>query len=146
MIEMHRPDPVHNSAKLVPRGVKAFFCDPHCPSQKPHVERVHVELRRIFEKDAPFDSLRQEHVSLAMSHVNSPARDSLGGKCAYDAFVEEFGAGGRTLLDALGMRRIPASEVTLHPFLLGERFQRIADRAVLRRNGIGKPGTDGLRK
>ena len=146
MIEMYRPDPAHNPTKLVPRGVKAFFCDPHCPSQKPHVERVHVELRRIFEKGAPFDSLRQEHVNLAMSHVNSPARDSLGGKCAYDAFVEEFGAEGRTLLDALGTRRIPASEVTLHPFLLGERFQRIADRAVLRRNGIGKPGTDGLRK
>ena len=146
MIEMHRPDPAHNPTKLVPRGVKAFFCDPHCPSQKPHVERVHVELRRIFEKGAPFDSLRQEHVNLAMSHVNSPARDSLGGKCAYDAFVEEFGAEGRTLLDALGMRRIPASEVTLHPFLLGERFQRIADRAVPRGNGIGKPGTDGLRE
>ena len=146
MIEMYRPDPVHNSTKLVPRGVKVLFCDPHCPSQKPHVERVHVELRRIFEKGAPFDSLSQEHASLAMSHVNSPARDSLGGKCAYDAFVEEFGAEGRTLLDALGMRRIPASEVTLHPFLLGERFQRTADRAVLRRNGIGKPGTDGLKR
>lgn len=146
MIEMYRPDSAHNSTKLVPRGVKVFFCDPHCPSQKPHVERVHVELRRIFEKGAPFDSLRQEHVNLAMSHVNSLTRDSLGGKCAYDAFVEEFGAEGRTFLDALGMRRIPASEVTLHPFLLGERFQRIADRAVLRRNGIGKPGTDGPRK
>ena len=67
-------------------------------------------------------------------------------QCAYGSYEEEFGAEGRTLLDALGMRRIPASEVTLHPFLLGERFQRIADRAVLRRNGIGKPGTDGLRK
>ena len=146
MIEKYRPDPVHNSTKLASRGVKVFFCDPYCSSQKPHVERVHIELRRIFEKGAPFDSLRQEHVNLAMSHVNSLTRDTLGGGTAHDAFVEEFGNKGRAFLDALGIRRIPASQVTLHPFLLGERFQRIADKAVLRKNGIKKPGTDELKK
>ena len=81
-----------------------------------------------------------------MSHVNSLTRDTLGGKCAYDSFVEEFGDEGRRFLDALGIRRIPANEVTLHPFLLGEKFQRIADKAVLRKNGIKKPGTDELKK
>ena len=146
MIEKYRPDPVHNSTKLASRGVKVFFCDPYCSSQKPHVERVHIELRRIFEKGAPFDSLRQEHVNLAMSHINSLTRDSLGGATAYDAFVEEFGARGRMFLDALGIKRIPASQVTLHPFLLGEKFQRIADKAVLRKNGVKKPGTDELKK
>ena len=49
-------------------------------------------------------------------------------------------------LDALGIRRIPASQVTLHPFLLGEKFQRIADKAVLRKNGVKKPGTEELMK
>ncbi len=146
MIEKYRPDPVHNSTKLVPRGVKVFFCDPYCSSQQPHVERVHIELRRIFEKGAPFDSLRQEHVNLAVSHVNSLTRDTLGGKCSCDAFVEEFGDEGRRFLDALGIRRIPANEVTLHPFLLGEKFQRIADKAVLRKNGVKKPGTDSPKK
>ena len=145
-IGKYRPDPVHNPTKLVPRGVKVFFCDPYCPSQKPHVERVHVELRRIFEKGAPFDSLGQEHVNLAMPHVNSLTRDTLGGKCSYDAFVEEFGDEGRRLLGALGIRRIPAGEVTLHPFLPGEKFQRIADKAVLRKNGAKKPGTDSPKK
>ncbi len=135
-IENYRPDPVHNSTKLVPRGIKVSCCDPCRPSQKPHVERVHVELRRIFEKGAPFDSLSQGHVNLAMSHINSLTRDTLGGKCAYDAFAEEFGEDGRKLLDALGLRRIPASQVTLHPFLLGERFQRVADKAILKKNGI----------
>ena len=146
MVEKYRPDPVHNSTKLASRGVKVFFCDPYCSSQKPHVERVHIELRRIFEKGAPFDSLRQEHVNLAMSHINSLTRDSLGGATAYDAFVKEFGARGRMFLDALGIRRIPASQVTLHPFLLGEKFQRIADKAVLRKNGVKKPETDELKK
>nr|MCR5752729.1 hypothetical protein [Kiritimatiellia bacterium] len=32
-IEKYRPDPVHNSTKLVPRGIKVFFCDPYCSSQ-----------------------------------------------------------------------------------------------------------------
>ena len=81
-----------------------------------------------------------------MSHVNSLTRDSLGGATAYDAFVEEFGVKGRMFLDALGIRRIPASQVTLHPFLLGEKFQRIADKAVLRKNGVKKPGTEELMK
>ena len=35
----------------------------------------------------------------------------------------------------LGIVRIPADKVTLHPFLLGQRFQRAADRAVLRKKG-----------
>ena len=138
MVENYRPDPERNPHRLLPRGARVFYCDPYCPCQKPHVERVHIELRRIFEKGAPFDSLRQEHVNLAMSHVDSLTRDTLGGGTAYDVFVEEFGDEGKRFLDRLGIRRIPASEVTLHPFLLGERFQRIADKAVLRKNGVSE--------
>ena len=87
-------------------------------------------------KGAPFDSLRQGHVNLALSHVNSLTRDTLGGGTAYDAFVKEFGDEGRRFLDALGIRRIPAGQVTLHPFLLGQKYQQAADRAVLRKNGV----------
>ena len=71
-----------------------------------------------------------------MSHLNSYPRESLGGKTPYDAFVEEFGEDGKAFLDKLGIVRIPANEVTLHPFLLGQRFQRAADRAILRKNGV----------
>ena len=39
-------------------------------------------------------------------------------------------------LDALGIVRIPAAQVTLHPFLLGQNFQRAADKAILRKNGV----------
>ena len=93
--------------------------------------RLHIELRRIFEKDMPFDSIEQQHVNLAMSHINSLTRDTLDGKCAYDAFVEEFGEDGRPFLEKLGIVRIPANQVTLHPFLLGEKFQKLADRTIL---------------
>ena len=75
--------------KTLPRGVRVFSCDS--------------------------DSLSQEHVNLAMSHVNSLTRDTLGGKCAYDAFAEEFGEDGRKLLDALGLRRVPATRRNRQP-------------------------------
>ena len=54
-------------------------------------------------------------------------------------FVEEFGAEGRRFLDRLGIVRIPQEQVTLHPFLLGRKFQKAADRAVLRKNGVLEP-------
>ena len=43
---------------------------------------------------------------------------------------------GEAFLHKLGIVRIPADKVTLHPFLLGQRFQRAADRAILRKNGV----------
>lgn len=88
---------------------------------------------------------RSTSTSRCRTSTRSHATPSAGGT-AYDAFVKEFGNKGREFLDALGIRRIPASQVTLHPFLLGERFQRIADKAVLRKNGVNKTGTDELKK
>ena len=53
-------------------------------------------------------------------------------------FVEEFGDEGKRFLDRLGIVRIPQDQVTLHPFLLGRKFQKAADRAVLRKNGVSE--------
>ena len=83
-----------------------------------------------------FNPLDQDRINLVMSHLNSYPRESLGGKTPYDAFVEEFGEDGKAFLEKLGIVRIPADMVTLHPFLLGQRFQRAADRAILRKNGV----------
>ena len=51
---------------------------------------------------------------------------------------------GRVFLDALGIVRIPSNQVTLHPFLLGQKYQRAADRAILKKNGViaKKPESD----
>lgn len=136
MIENYRPDPVHNPTKLLPRGVNVFYADPYRSTQKPHVERIHEEIRRILVKGVSFNPLTQDSVDLVMSHVNSYTREALGGLTGYDHFVREFGAPGRDLLGKLGIRRIPANQVTLHPFLLGRRFQKAADAAILRRNGV----------
>ena len=53
-------------------------------------------------------------------------------------FVEEFGDEGKRFLDRLGIVRIPQDQVTLHPFLLGRKFQKAADKAVLRKNGVSE--------
>ena len=133
--EFARVDPVHNPYKLV-RRTRVFFCDAYCASQKPHVERNHEELRRILTKGASFDSLTQEQVNLALSHVNSYTRGVLGNGTPYDEFVKEFGEEGKAFLGKLGIVRIPANEVTLSPALLGSKFRRIANRAVMRKHGV----------
>lgn len=136
MIENYRPDPDHNPTKLLPRGVKVWFADPYCSSQKPHIERFHLDLRRILQKGTSFNMLDQNGVNFAFSNLNSYPRESLGGKAPYDLFVAQHGDAGKSLLDKLGIRRIPAAQVTLHPFLLGQKYQRAADRAILKKNGV----------
>ena len=136
MIEHHRPDPEHNPTKLVSRGVRVWFTDPYCSSQKPHIENFHLMLRRILQKGTSFNMLSQDGVSLAFSHLNSYPRETRGGKAPYDLFVAEHGDEGRRFLDTLGIKRIPAGQVTLHPFLLGQKYQKAADRATLRMNGV----------
>lgn len=138
MAENFRPDPEHSPYRPGPRGVRAWFADPHCPTQKPHIERAHEEIRRAPRKGPSFSCLAQDGVSLVMSHVNSCTRPSLDGATPYDLFVKRLGEPGKAFLGALGTRKVPANGVTLHPFLLGQRFQRPADRAVLRKAGIPK--------
>ena len=136
MIENYRPDPEHNPTKLLPRGIRVWYADPYCSSQKPHIERFHNELRRILQKGTSFDPLTQEQIALALSHLNSYPRESLGWRTPYDVFVERHGDEGKSFLAKLGIVRIPANQVTLHPFLLGEKYQKAADKAILRKNGV----------
>ena len=136
MIENYRPDPEHNPTKLLPRGIHVWYADPYCSSQKPHIENFHLMLRRILQKGTSFNMLTQEGVNLTFSHHNSYPRETRDGKAPYDLFVSELGDEGRRFLDALGIKRVPAAQVTLHPFLLGQKFQRAADRATLRKNGV----------
>ena len=93
------------------------------------------------EHGVSFDGLTQADVNLVMSHVNSYTRGVLDGRCAWDEFVARHGEPGRLFLGRLGLRRIPPSEVILDPYLLGKRFERLAAKAILRKNGV--PTTPG---
>ena len=83
-----------------------------------------------------FDGLTQAEVNLVMSHVNSYTRGVLDGRCAWDEFVERHGEPGRLFLERLGLRRIPANDVTLDPYLLGKAFKRQADKVILPKHGV----------
>ena len=153
MIECYRPDPEHNPTKLLPRGIRFWYADPYCSTQKPHIERVHEDIRRVLMKGTSFNALDQDGVDLVMSHVNSMHKPSLGDRTPIDLFIEKHGEPGRQFLEKLGIRKIPGNQVTLHPFLLGQKFQRHADKVTLRKNGVTsakktpnqdakKPGSD----
>ena len=138
MIENYRPDPEHNPTKLLPRGIRLFYCDAYCSCQKPHVERNHREVRRILEHGTSFNALSQEDIDVVMSNVNSYTRDWLGNRTPYDAFVERHGERGKAFLDKLGIGRVPGNLVTLDPMLLGAKFKRHADKVIMERYGVKK--------
>ena len=78
-----------------------------------------------------------------MSNVNSYTRGT--GKdgrmiVPYDEFVRLHGERGKSFLDALGIVRVPANEVTLDPILLGMRFKRHAEKVVMDRYGVKRTG------
>ncbi len=132
----------HNPYKLIPR-TKVFYCDPYCATQKPHVERNHVELRHVLVKGSSFDALDQDMVNTLLSHVNSSIRESIGDSTPYDEFVATYGPEAKHFLNGLGIVKIPAREVTLNPMLLGVKFQRHVEKVILRKNGVTrKSGTD----
>ena len=140
MVENFRPDPERNPKKLLPRGVHLFYCDAYCSCQKPHVEREHREVRRILEHGVSFNGLGQDDINVVLSNVASYTRGVLDNRTPYDCFVEKFGDAGKTFLERIGIVKVPPNDVILHPFLLGDAFNRHAQAVVLKRNGI-KPQT-----
>lgn len=92
-----------------------FYCDPMASWQKPHIEKAHEFIRQVLPKGRAFDELTQEDVTLLTNHINSVSRDSLDGKCPFDA-AKDFIA--KKLPFVLGLRKIPADMVTLRPMLL----------------------------
>ena len=102
-------DPLDN------QEVRMFFCDPMTPSQKPRIEKNHTLFRDIVPKGSSFDDFTQETVNLIFSHVNSVRRSLYGGKSAYDMFSFLY---SEAAASALGISRIPPSEVVQSPALL----------------------------
>jgi IS30 family transposase len=92
-----------------------FFCDPMQSCQKPKVEKNHTLFRDIVPKGESFDHFTQDTVNLIFSHVNSVKRKSLNGKSPYDVFAFTY---GDELATILGIRAIPADQVTQSPRLL----------------------------
>lgn len=95
---------------------RVYYCDPMESNQKSQAERNHEQLRRILPKGrSDFDALSAWDVAACCSHVNSYPIERLGGKCAIEA---SEGLVPRSLLELLGVERVPPSEVALRPWLM----------------------------
>lgn len=106
-------DEIENNGEEPPS--KLFFCDPHMPSEKAHIEKNHTLFRDIVHKGESFDSFTQETVNLIFSHVNAVKRPKFNGKSAYDLFCFSY---SHELAAALGISFIPAELVIQSPALL----------------------------
>lgn len=94
---------------------RIFYCDPMCPTQKPHIEKAHVLLRRIIPKGTSFQSLNGKKVKLMLCHLNSYYKASLSDKSAFDFMLTNE---QKKLLTALDLSPVPPDEVNLSPSLL----------------------------
>jgi transposase, IS30 family len=94
---------------------RLFYCDPCASWQKGQVERNHEFIRMILPKGLSFDLLTQRDINKVMSHVNSYSRPGLNDRTPFDLFTFTY---GETILEKLGITRIPSKQVILKPSLL----------------------------
>lgn len=85
--EFMRPEPFEINLETGELRSAIFYCDPQQSSQKPHVENNHNMIRNILPNGQSWNQLTQEKVNLIFSHINSTARENLGGKTPYEIFT-----------------------------------------------------------
>lgn len=105
------------------RRCRVFYCDEMNSNQKSQAERNHEQLRRILPKGrSDFDRLSVWDVAVCCSHVNSyPLVRSSGTFRPIEAAAALV---PKHLLDALGIERVAADEVTLKPHLMAHAVEQ----------------------
>lgn len=92
-----------------------FYCDSRQSQQKGKIEKNHVELRRIFPKGFDFNSITQDELNKALSHINSYPRASLNYKSPYDLFIQHIVT---NVLELNKSTKIAFSNLNLTPSLI----------------------------
>jgi IS30 family transposase len=70
-------------------GIPAYFCDPHSPWQKPHVENSIGLLRRWFlPKKTDLSKVAEEELQTYFDILNHKYRKSLNYRSAYEVAIE----------------------------------------------------------
>lgn len=113
--EFSNPSAIESAGGV--RRTSVFFCDACASWQKGGIERDHELLRAILPKGSSFDTLIQDDINLALSHVNNYSRPSRDDKSPYDLFAFHYGT---ELLDKLGIRKIAPNDIRLKPSLLAK--------------------------
>ncbi len=116
--EFRRVEAFENDTDGIPE-TKLFFCEPHSPEEKAHIEKNHTLLRDILPSGTSFDNLDQEMVNRIFSHLNGVKRKQFNGKSAYEMFTFFYSG---DLAKAMGISEIDPNEVCQSPCLLAERF------------------------
>ena len=75
---------IHETGEYV---THLFFCEPHMSCQKGMIEKNHEFIRYVLPKGSSFKRIDQEECNLIMNNINSLCRDSLNGKCPYEAML-----------------------------------------------------------
>lgn len=94
---------------------RIFYCQPYSFTQKGACEKNHEEIRYILPKKSSIQFMTQEKAAIIMSHINSLARASLGGRTPYEKFVDRY---GEEPLKKLGVQFISPKDVNLTPSLI----------------------------
>ena len=111
--EFSNPLALEFSPTTKERRSRIFYCNPYSSWEKPHVENNHLNLRKLFPKGTSFNSLSQDHINLAMSHLNSCIRKELNDKTAFDLFELIY---GKEVLGKLNIMKIPPRDVDMTTF------------------------------
>lgn len=113
--EFSNPDALERSINGKDKRTFIFYCDPYSSWQKPNVENNHLNLRKFFPKGKSMDNLTQDKVNIALSHLNSMLRKSLGNVPAITKFNDCY---GERLLQAIGINLIEPNRVIIDPKVL----------------------------
>ena len=90
-------------------------CAPCASWQKPNVGNNHRTPGRLVPKGESMDFLTQEKVNLALSHMDSVIRASLGNVTAARRFAQ---CHGEDVLEKLGIGEIAPDQVRMTPELV----------------------------
>lgn len=93
---------------------KIFYCDPYRPNQKGAIEQAHVRLRRFFPKGNSIQNLKQRHLDLAMSAINSLTTNKAGGLSPFDLSAKAF---GKEVIKKLGISPLSKDHLAMNNLL-----------------------------
>lgn len=94
---------------------RIFYCDPGASWQKGALEKNHEFIRYVLPKGFSFEGLNQNLVWRLRDHINSTCRHALNENSPLDLASLFLPT---TVLEQLGLRRIPVDDVVLKPCLL----------------------------
>lgn len=100
------------------QDINLFYCHPYSSFEKGSIENTHELLRRVIPKGISLAPYTQEEIDLVCNHINSLYRKELEGKCPFELIEKYIPI---EILKKLHYERIPESNVTLIPELLGDK-------------------------